>query len=88
MPRTLRQLPHEGTRYEGTDLRRIRAEGVACRRARQVARGANRKALGITPPPSGVRHFSWHGWSVTGDIRSETDLYVAKRGEKRVRWLF
>jgi hypothetical protein len=53
-----------------------------------VARRAHRKALGITPPPSGIRHFTWNGWSVTGDIRGETDRYVAKRGAKRVRWLF
>ena len=80
--------PYEGTRYEGADIRRIRTIGVSCRRARQVARGAHRKALGITPPPSGVRHFGWRGWRVTGDIRGASDRYLATRGEKRVRWLF
>jgi hypothetical protein len=80
--------PYPGTRYEGVDLRRIRAVGVSCHGARRVARRAHRKALGITPPPSGIRHFTWNGWSVTGDIRGETDRYVAKRGAKRVRWLF
>jgi len=48
----------------------------------------HRKALGLTPPPSGVRHFEWHGWRVTGDIRGSTDRYVAKRDGKRVSWLF
>ena len=80
--------PYPETRYEGVDLRRIRATGVSCHRARQVARGAQRKALGLTPPPSGVRRFEWHGWQVTGDIRGSTDSYVAKRDGKRVSWLF
>jgi hypothetical protein len=80
--------PYPGTRYEGEDLRRIRAVGVSCHGARRVARRAHRKALGITPPPSGVRHFMWNGWSVTGDLRGDADRYVAKRGAKRVRWLF
>jgi hypothetical protein len=80
--------PYPGTRYEGVDLRRIRAVGVSCRRARQVARGAHRKALGITPPASGVRRFSWHGWQVTGDLRGSSDRYVARRAGKRVTWLF
>jgi hypothetical protein len=80
--------PYPNSRYEGVDLRRIRATGVSCRRARQVARGAHRKALGITPPPGGVRRFSWQGWRVTGDLRGPSDSYVAKRDGKRVRWAF
>ena len=80
--------PYPGTRYDGVDLRQIRATGVTCHRARQVARGAHRKALGLTPPASGVRHFKWHGWNVTGDIRGATDGYVAKREGKRVSWRF
>jgi len=80
--------PYPGTRYEGEDLKRIRAVGVSCPGARRVARRAHRKALGITPPPSGVRQFTWKGWSVTGDLRGDHDRYVARRGAKRVRWLF
>jgi hypothetical protein len=80
--------PYPGTRYEGVDLRRIRATGVSCRGARRVARRAHRKALGITPPPSGVRRFTWRGWQVTGDLRGSSDRYVAKRDGKRVRWRF
>ena len=81
--------PYEGTRYEGEDLRRIRAFGVTCRRARRVARRAHREALGMTPPPSGVRHFSWNGWHVTGDLRGDTDRYEATRGRgRRVHWIF
>jgi hypothetical protein len=80
--------PYPNTRYDGVDLSRIRAIGVSCRRARQVARGAHRKALGITPPMSGVRRFAWHGWRVTGDLRGSSDRYVAARGGKRVRWRF
>ena len=80
--------PYPGTRYEGADLRRIRAAGVSCTTARRVARGAHRRALGLTPPTSGVRRFTWGGWQVTGDIRGAQDRYVAKRGAKRVRWIF
>ena len=80
--------PYPNTRYEGVDLSRIRATGVSCHRARRVARGAHRKALGLTPPTSGVRRFTWHGWRVTGDLRGSADRYVAVRGEKRVRWVF
>lgn len=80
--------PYPDTRYEGVDLRRIRATGVSCRKARRVARGAHRKALGLTPPVSGVRRFTWHGWRVTGDLRGSSDRYVAKKDGKRVRWLF
>ena len=80
--------PYPDTRYEGVDLRRIRATGVSCRKARRVARGAHRRALGFTPPTSGVRRFTWHAWRVTGDLRGPSDLYVAKHDRKRVRWLF
>ena len=80
--------PYPGTRYEGADLRRIRAEHAGCATARRVVRGAHREALRITPPASGLRRFTWRGWRVTGDLRGEHDRYVARRGERRVRWLF
>jgi hypothetical protein len=80
--------PYPDTRYEGVDLRAIRATGVSCRGARRVARRAHRKALGITPPPTGVRRFTWRGWRVTGDLRGSSDRYVAERGDRRVRWRF
>jgi len=80
--------PYSGTRYEGVDLRRIRATGLPCRSARRVARGAHRKALGLGVPASGVRRFSWKGWRVTGDLRYSSDRYVATRDGKRVSWRF
>ena len=80
--------PYPDTKYEGVDLTEIRATKVWCSSARAVARGAHRKALGLTPPPSGVRHFTWHRWRVTGDLRGSMDSYVARRGTKRVRWRF
>ena len=80
--------PYPGTRYEGVSLSHIRATEVSCRTARGVARGAHEKALGITPPPSGVRRFTWHGWNVKGDIRGQSDSYVATSGTKRVSWNF
>ena len=80
--------PYAGSRYEGVDLRRVRALKVSCPTARRVVRGAHRKALGITPPPSGIRSFTWRRWSVTGNLRGNTDRYVAKSGGRHVRWVF
>jgi len=80
--------PYTGSRYDGVSLRRIRTLRAHCATARRVARGAHRRALGITPPPDGVRTFSWNGWKVTGDLRGDTDAYVAARGDRRVRWVF
>jgi hypothetical protein len=80
--------PYAGTRYEGSDIRKIRAVAVSCSTARSVARGAHKKALGMSVPASGVRRFEWKGWKVTGDIRGDVDRYVASRGGKRVRWVF
>jgi hypothetical protein len=80
--------PYPNTRYEGEDLKRIRATGVSCRRARRVARRAHREALGLPPPLTGVRRFNWNGWRVTGDLRGDSDRYVARRDGKRVRWRF
>ena len=80
--------PYPGTEYDGIDLTRIRAEGVRCPTARRVARKAHHKALGLPVPPDGIRRFRWHGWRVRGDLRPETDRYVARKGERRVRWRF
>ena len=30
----------------------------------------------------------YHSWHVTGDLRGDSDRYVAVRGAKRVRWRF
>ena len=80
--------PYPGTRYEGVNLRRIRATDVSCGVARRVARRAHRRAIGYTPTPSGVRYFTWHGWQVKGDITGPSDAYVATKGDKRVSWRF
>lgn len=80
--------PYPGTRYAGVPLSRISATSVSCQRARRVARGAHRKALGITPPSSGRRTFSWDGWRVSGDLRGSSDRYVATKRGSRVRWRF
>lgn len=80
--------PYAGTRYEGVNLNHIRARHVTCRSARRVTRGAHHKALGLGPPASGVRHFSWKGWKVSGDLRPSRDRYVARKGSRRVTWRF
>ncbi len=79
--------PYEGTRYEGVNLSSIRVLRGSCRGARVVARGAHRKALGITPTGP-IRRFSWGGWRVKGDLRGNSDSYLAVKGRKRVRWRF
>jgi hypothetical protein len=80
--------PYPGTRYEGVDLTRITAVKLSCKTARRVARGAHRVAIGLPPSASGVRRFTWKGWRITGDLRGESDRYVAVRGDRRVRWRF
>ena len=77
----------EGTRYEGSDIYRIRAN-VSCRTARRVARGATRKALGITPPSSGIKRFRYRSWSIVDDLRGPADRFAAYSDDARVRWLF
>ena len=66
----------------------ITAARISCSAARLVVRGAHRKALGITPPVSGIRTFAWNGWHVTGDLRGSHDRYLATKGTERVRWQF
>lgn len=80
--------PYEGSRFDGVDLRRIRATGVSCRTARLVAREGHFRAIEIPPPRSGVRRLTWRGWRITGDLRGDDDTYVARRGTRRVRWIF
>ena len=80
--------PYPGTRYADVDLTHVTARGVSCATARSVARGAHRKALGLTPPLSGIRTLTWQGWKVSGDLRPSHDRYVATKGSKRVRWRF
>ncbi len=80
--------PYAGSRYEGTDLTGIRAQGVSCATARRVARGAHARAMESAPSPDGIRRIRWNGWSVTGDLRGANDRYVARKGDMRVRWRF
>ena len=80
--------PYPNSRYADVDLTGIRTARVSCRSARRVAKGAHFKALGLTPPPSGVRRFTWKGWRVIGDLRGDSDRYLATKGRKRVRWRF
>lgn len=80
--------PYPGTRYEGVDLTRIRAEGVGCATARRVARRGQRKALAAFPDANGIVRVRWRGWSVRGDLKPSSDRYVARKGERRVRWRF
>ena len=79
----------DGTRFAGSDIFRIRAQGVSCTTARRIARGATIRALAITPPLSGIKRFTYQSWSVSDDLRGNDDLYRANgSGSKRLIWRF
>jgi hypothetical protein len=80
--------PYPGTRFAGESITNITAKNVGCVTARSVARGAHRKALGLTPSATGIRTFSYNGWHVTGDLRPVHDRYVATKAGATVRWRF
>jgi len=76
-----------GTRYADVALTGIVASGIPCVRARRVAVGAQRAALGRAPGGPVLR-FRWRGWTVTGDLRGARDRYRAARPGRSVRWRF
>jgi len=79
----------KGTRYEGSDLYRVRARRVSCRTARRVARKGTERAVSEVPDPTGRVVVSYRAWTVFDDLRGPVDRFVAKAsGGKRVRWLF
>lgn len=81
--------PYPHSRYAHVDLTRIRASAaVSCTAARRVARGAHRKALRIRTGAAPRRFLMWHGWTVTGDLESDHDRYVARKDDRQVRWRF
>ena len=80
--------PYPGTRYAGVDLTRIRGLHMTCPATRRVARLAHRRALTVRSNASGFRRFTWRGWRVTGDLRPASDRYIARKGDRRVRWRF
>jgi hypothetical protein len=80
--------PYPNTRFAGESITNITAKNIGCVTARFVARGAHRKALGLTPTASGIRTFSFNGWHVTGDLRPTHDRYVATKAGAVVRWRF
>jgi hypothetical protein len=79
----------EGSRYEGSDLYRIRAQGVSCKTARRVVRRGTYKAVAGTPNPSGYVRVRYRRWFILDDLRGSVDRFSARAGgRKRVRWLF
>ena len=81
--------PYAGTRYEGSDLYRIRATNVSCRTARRVVRRGHRKALADTPDRYGIVRVTYRRWKIAGDLTGDHDHYFATApGGKRVTWLF
>jgi hypothetical protein len=79
----------DGTRFAGSDIFRIRAQGVSCTTARRIARGATIRALGITPPVSGIKRFRYRSYAISDNLRGNDDRYSATgSGSKRITWLF
>ncbi len=79
----------EGTRFEGSDLYRIRAQGVTCGTARRVARRGTYKAVRATPDAGGIVRVRYRRWRIVDDLRGQVDSFRARaRREKRIRWLF
>jgi hypothetical protein len=79
----------DGTRYEGSDLFRIRAQGVSCATARRVARAATYKAVGGPPGPTGFKRLRYRRWHLVDDLRGDTDRFSARAsGAKRITWSF
>ncbi len=75
--------PYAGTRYDGIDLRRIRATNVTCGKARKVVRRGHRKAL-----LTFELKFKWHDWKIKSHLGGSVDKYRAKRGNARISWVF
>lgn len=80
--------PYPGTRFDGIDLTHIKADGVACSKARRVAERAHKRGLGLIPSPNGTRTYRWNGWKVRANLRPARDRYVATRRHKKVRFRF
>jgi hypothetical protein len=79
----------EGSRYEGSKLYNIRAQGVTCATARRVARRGTYKAVADVPDAHGRVKVSYRRWTIFDDLRASVDRFVAKApNRKRVRWLF
>jgi hypothetical protein len=79
----------KGTRYEGSDVYRIRVRRASCGTARRVARNGTERAVAEVPDSAGRVVVSYGQWTVYDDLRGPVDRFVAKaRGGKRVRWLF
>jgi hypothetical protein len=80
--------PYPGTRYDGVNLSKIRANGIICPRARKVAKRAHRNALAQTPNGNAKVRFTWRGWKVVANLLPASDKYTATRGDDTVRWRF
>jgi hypothetical protein len=82
--RPVHDLPElDGSRYEGTDIIRIRTVGVGCRHARRVAHRATVKGFRLG---ARVLSYRWRRWRVERDLRGDVDRYAAAAGAARVSW--
>jgi hypothetical protein len=82
--RPIHNLPElDGSRYEGTDIIRIRTVGVGCRRARRIAHRATVKGFRLAAT---VPSYRWRRWRVERDLRGDVDRYAATAGTAQVSW--
>jgi hypothetical protein len=77
----------DGSRYEGSDIYRIRALNTSRKTARRVAVRATLRGMCLG---AAVQTYAWRRWRVRRDLTAPVDRYRAAvpETEKRVRWLF
>ena len=86
--RPVRDVPAlNGSRYEGSDIYRIRALNTSCRTARRVAVRGTLRGMFLG---AGVESYMWRRWRVRRDLIGAVDTYRAAvpDTQKRARWLF
>ena len=79
----------DGSRYEGSDIFRIRARGASCTTARRVAVRSTLKGMRLG---AFVLDYKWRRWSIRRDLMGPVDTYDAEvpdaSVEKHVGWRF
>jgi hypothetical protein len=77
----------DGSRYEGSDIYRIRALDISCKTARRTAVRATLRGMYLG---AGVQTYHWRRWRVRRDLAGPVDSYRAAVSgtDKWDRWLF
>ena len=76
----------DGSRYEGSDIFRIRASETSCRTARRVAVRSTLKGMRLG---ANVLTYRWRRWKVDRDLIGSVDRYDATAAlDMDVKWRF